>query len=229
MGLHPSPRRSCRPTTARVHSFRSLFTHTQPKPSLESLMHGTSNHQVKQVLPVQVECPQMRRRAHREATKWAKLGDILQSDPEASPGLNYSSMEASDAMHEWQMVITPPVMNESCVDRSSLRPGEISQHDWVQGYCRHIRSVIKWDEDWERYEDLKAKIMARYEKTVFNPIRTQDVTPSAKKASGPRSTLRLELLPEHAGPRADKPIRAVGEREKAFWDKIVKFKDRGMF
>ena len=57
--------------------------------------------------------------------------------------------------------------------------------------------------------------MARYEKTVFNPIRTQDVTPAAKKARGPHSTLRLELLPEHAGPRADKPIRAVGECEKA--------------
>ena len=70
--------------------------------------------------------------------------------------------------------------------------------------------------------------MARYEKTVFNPIRTQDVTPEAKKARGPHSTLRLELLPEHAGPRADKPIRAVGEREKALWDKIEKFKDRGM-
>ena len=41
-------------------------------------------------------------------------------------------------------------------------------------------------------------------------------------------TLGLELLPEHAGPSADKPIRAVGEREKALWDKIVKFKDRGV-
>ena len=40
--------------------------------------------------------------------------------------------------------------------------------------------------------------------------------------------LCLELLPEHAGPRADKPIRAVGEREKALSDKIVKFKDGGM-
>ena len=113
-------------------------------------------------------------------------------------------------------------------DRSTLGPREISQHDWVQGYRRHIRSVIKSNEDWEGCEDLKAKVIARYEKTVFNPIRTQDVTPAAKKARGPHSTLRLDLLPEHAGSRADKPIRAVGEREKALWDKIVKFKDRGL-
>ena len=70
--------------------------------------------------------------------------------------------------------------------------------------------------------------MKRYEATVFRPIRTQDVTENAKKAKGPHSTLKLELLPEHAGPRADKPIRAVGERKKALWEKIVKFKDRGM-
>ena len=34
------------------------FSHTHPKPSLESLMHGTSNHLVQQVSPVQVECRQ---------------------------------------------------------------------------------------------------------------------------------------------------------------------------
>ena len=38
----------------------------------------------------------------------------------------------------------------------------------------------------------------------------------------------MELLPEHAGPRAGKPKRAVGEGEKALWEKVVKFKDRGM-
>ena len=52
-------------------------------------------------------------------------------------------------MHERPMVRTPPVMNESCVDRSSLGPREMSQHDWVQGYRRHIWSVIKSDEDRE--------------------------------------------------------------------------------
>ena len=131
-------------------------------------------------------------------------------------------------MQKQPMVTTPPIMNESCVDRSSLVPREISQHDWVQGFRRHIRSVIKSDEDWEGCEDLKATIMARYQKTVFHPIRTQHVTPADKKARGPHSMLRLELLPEHAGPRADKPIRAVGERQKALWDEILKFKDRGM-
>ena len=70
--------------------------------------------------------------------------------------------------------------------------------------------------------------MNRYEATVFRPIRTQDVTEKATKTRGPHSTLKLELLPEHAGPRADKPIRAVGEREKALWERILKFKDRGM-
>ena len=70
--------------------------------------------------------------------------------------------------------------------------------------------------------------MAWYEKAVLDSIRTQDVTPAARKALGPHSMLRLELLPEHASPRADKPIRAVGEREKALCDKIVKFEDRGM-
>ena len=75
-------------------------------------------------------------------------------------------------------------MNESCVDRSSLGPRGISQHDWVQGHRRHIRSVIKSDEDWGGCEDLKAKIMARYEKSVYNPIRTQHVTPASKKGKG---------------------------------------------
>ena len=70
--------------------------------------------------------------------------------------------------------------------------------------------------------------MNRYEATVFRPIRTQGVTEKAKKARGQHSMLKLERLPEHAGPRADKPIRAVGEREKVLWEKIVKFKDRGM-
>ena len=204
------------------------LSHRHPKPSLESLMHGTSNHQVQQVSLVQVNCRRMQPRAHREATKRAKSGRTSQSECEASPGPDNSSLEESDTMHERPLVTTPPVMNESCVDRSSLGPREISQHDWLQGYRRHIRSVIKSDEDWEGCEDLKAKIMARYEKTVFNSIRTQDVAPAAKKARGPHSTLRLELFPEHAGPRADRPGRAVGEREKALWDKIVKFKDRGM-
>ena len=70
--------------------------------------------------------------------------------------------------------------------------------------------------------------MNRCEATVFRPIRTQDVTEKAKEARGPHSTLKLELLPEHADPRADKPKRAVGEREKALWEKIVKFPDCGM-
>ena len=70
--------------------------------------------------------------------------------------------------------------------------------------------------------------MNRYEATVFRPISTQDVTKKAKNARGPHSTFKLELLPEHANPRANKPIRPVGEREKELWEKIVKFKDRGM-
>ena len=70
--------------------------------------------------------------------------------------------------------------------------------------------------------------MNRYEATVLRPIRTQDVTEKAKRDRGPHSTLKLELLPEHAGPRADKPLWAVGEREKALSERIVKFKDRGM-
>ena len=68
----------------------------------------------------------MRRQAHRKATKRAKSGDISQSESEASPGPNNSSMEESDTMHKRPMVTTPPVMNESCVDRSSLGPREIS-------------------------------------------------------------------------------------------------------
>ena len=110
-------------------------------------MHGTSNHQLQQVSPVQVECRQMRRQAHHKATKRAKSGDISQSESEASPGPNYSSMEDFDTMHERPMVTTPPVMNALWVDRASLGPREISQRDWVQGYRRHIRSVIKSDED----------------------------------------------------------------------------------
>ena len=53
-------------------------SHTHPKPSIDSLMHGTSNPQVQQILPVQVECLWMRRRAHREATKRAKSKEIGQ-------------------------------------------------------------------------------------------------------------------------------------------------------
>ena len=74
---------------------------------------------------------------------------------------------------------------------------------------------MQFDEDWAGSEDVKKKFMKRYEATIFRPIRTQDVTKKAEKAQGPHSTLKLELLLEHVGPRADKPIHAVGEREKA--------------
>ena len=222
------PRGDCVALHPHNCTISAPVSHTHPKPSLDSLMHGTSTHQVQRVLPVQVEGRQMRRRAHHEATKRAKSGDINRSESKASPGPDYSSMEESDTMHERPMVTTTPVMNATFVERSSLGPREISQHDLVQDYRRHIRSVIKPDENSGGCEDLKAKIMARYEKIIFNPIRTQNRNPAAKRGRGPHSTLRLERLPGHAGARADKPIRAVGEREKALWDKIVKFKDPGM-
>ena len=110
------PRRDCVALHPHDCTVSAPFSQTHPKPSLEWLMHGTSNHQVQQILPVQVKCRQMRRRAHCEATKRAKSGDISQSESEASPGPDNSSREESDTMHERRMVTTPPVMNESCVD-----------------------------------------------------------------------------------------------------------------
>ena len=109
-----------------------------------------------------------------------------------------------------------------------LGPIETTQHEWVQGYRKHLRSVIQSDEDWDGCDDLKKKFMQQYEKWVSRPVNTQDVTEAAKKGRGPHSTLTLDLLPEHAGPRADKPIHAVGDREKALLDKIIKFEGCGM-
>ena len=206
-------------------------SHPHPKPSVESLLHDCHNNSDSSDEPDRQISRQTRRRAVSQAHKAQKKsqqGDTSQSESELSPGPIFSSSDESTVQQKRHTVTHPPVINPTRQDRNTLGPAETTRHSPPQGYRRYVRSAIQSDEDWAGCEELKEKFMNRYEATVFRPIRTQDVTEKAKKARGPRSTLKLELLPEHAGPRADKPIRAVGERKKALWEKIVKFKDRGM-
>ena len=202
--------------------------HTPPEPSIYSLLHGADLTDSVQDGPDSQACRQMRRQIRRQAQKRSTKGVATQSESEASPGPDVLSSDEFGAEQKRQSVTAPPVINLLGRNRHMLGPAETTQHDWLRGYRKHIRSVIQSDEDWDGCDDLKKKFMERYEKLVFRPINTQDVAEAAKKSRGPHSTLKLELLPEHAGPRADKPIRAVGDREKALWDKIVNFKGRGM-
>ena len=71
-------------------------------------------------------------------------------------------------------------------------------------------------------------IMSRCQTRIFESINTDNVTPEVQAARGPHAKVRLTLKQRHAGPRADKPIRAVGPKESALYDKVIGFKKKGM-
>ena len=71
-------------------------------------------------------------------------------------------------------------------------------------------------------------IMQKYQKKVFETINTPDVTEEAQAARGLQARVKLTLKDKHAGPRADKPIRAAGPKESALYDKVMGFKKKGM-
>ena len=216
---------------AGANQGETTTSHPHPKASVESLLHDCHIDSDSSDKPDRQISHQARRRAVRQAHKAQKKsqqGDTSRSESELSPGLIFSSSDESTVQQKRHTVTHPPPINPTRQDRNTLGPAESTRHSPPQGYRRYVRSAIQSDEDWAGCKELKEKFMNRYETKVFRPIRTQDVTEKAKKARGPHFTLKLELLPEHAGPRADKRIRAVGEREKALWEKIVKFKDRGM-
>ena len=106
--------------------------------------------------------------------------------------------------------------------RTQLHSGWDSQPE------RNIESVISADEDWTGCEDLKDMIMSRYQTNIFESINTDDVTTEAQAAREPHAKVRLTLKERHAGPGGDKPIRAVGPKESALYDKVVGFKKKGM-
>ena len=93
---------------------------------------------------------------------------------------------------------------------------------------RHIRSVISADDDWKGCEDLKEMSMQKYQKRGFETINTPDVTEEAQAARGPHARVKLTLKEKHAGPRADKPMRAVGPKESALYDKVRGLLKEGM-
>ena len=99
---------------------------------------------------------------------------------------------------------------------------------WEPQTERHIRSVISADEDWTGCEDLKEMIMQKYQKKNFETINTPDVTEEVQAARGPHARGKSTLKEKHAGPRAEKPIRAVGLKESGLYDKVMGFKKKGM-
>ena len=70
--------------------------------------------------------------------------------------------------------------------------------------------------------------MEKYSDRVFRSIPTHEVTEEAQAKRGPHAKGRLQLKQKHAGPRADKSIRAVGPKESALCDKVMGFKEKAM-
>ena len=99
---------------------------------------------------------------------------------------------------------------------------------WESQAERHIRSVISADEDRTGCEDLKEMIMQKYQKSFFETMNTPDVTEEAQAALGPHARVKLTLKEKHAGPRADKPIRVVGPKGFALYDKVMGLKKESM-
>ena len=84
-------------------------------------------------------------------------GDTTQSETEASSRPDFSSSEESGAEQKQQSLTHVPVINPLGRNRHMLGPTEINQHEWVQGYGKHMWSVIQSDEDWDGCDDLKDK------------------------------------------------------------------------
>ena len=57
--------------------------------------------------------------------------------------------------------------------------------------------------------------MEKYSDRAFSSIQTHEVTKGAQAKRGPHAKVGLQLKQKHAGPRADKPITAVGLKKCA--------------
>ena len=97
-----------------------------------------------------------------------------------------------------------------------------------QQFSRSINSVIQADEDWPEGEYYRQKLMQDFAKTVFTTKHVDEIDAAAQAARGPHAKVQLKLLQEHPGPRAAKPIRAVGLREQVLLEKLEDFRKRGM-
>ena len=93
---------------------------------------------------------------------------------------------------------------------------------------RSINSVIQADEDWPEGEYYRQKLMQDFAKTVFTTKHVDEIDAAAQAARGPDAKVQLKLLQEHPGPRAAKPIRAVGLREQVLLETLEDFRKRGM-
>ena len=178
----------------------------------------------------------MKRRLHREQAKRKKCQAMPRSDSglgmcaNSSPDFSDSSPSLPQAANGINSL--PHDQCNSVRSRFGHRarpPGRTHvQAGWTATPERHIRSVIQADEDWSGAGSLKKTIMEKYSDRVFRSIPTHEVTEEAQAKRGPHAKVRLQLKQKHAGPRADKPIRAVGPKESALYDKVMGFKKKGM-
>ena len=63
---------------------------------------------------------------------------------------------------------------------------------------------------------------------MFEPRDVGTISPEAMANGGPHNKVQLQLKKEHAGAKAEKPIRMVGVKEEALFEEINTFMKRGM-
>ena len=218
---------------------RSTFDLPAPHPAPSELLRPDSDAETESdddsPYPHRM-CRGMKRKIHREQAKREKRQAMPRSDSElgmcanSSPDFSDSSPSLPQAANGINSL--PHDQCDSVRSRFGHRarpPGRTHvQAGWTATPERHIRSVIQADEDWSGAESLKETIMEKYSDRVFRSIPTHEVTEEAQAKRGPHAKVRLQLKQKHAGPRADKPIRAVGPKESALYDKVMGFKKKGM-
>ena len=97
-----------------------------------------------------------------------------------------------------------------------------------QRFSRNHNSVIQADEDLPEGEYYRQKLMQDFAKTVFTTKHVDEIDTAVQAARGPHVKVQSKLLQEHPGPRAAKPICAVGLREQVLLEKLEDFRKRGM-
>ena len=92
---------------------------------------------------------------------------------------------------------------------------------------RCVRSVIEADAEHPNCQEDRDRIYNRFKDTVFKEggNHWSEIENNMDKR-GPNGICVLEPIPD-AKPKADKPIRAVGLREKAMREKIKEFQEKG--
>ena len=97
-----------------------------------------------------------------------------------------------------------------------------------QQFSRSINSVIQLDNGWPEGEYYRQKLMQDFAKTVFTTKHVDEIDAAAQEARGPPAKVQSKLVQKHPGPRAAKPIRAVGLGEQVLWEELEDFRKRGM-